>query len=143
MRDHAPELRHNRGRDPPAGGGLAGPFDGGACRAMLRSGRAVRVNEEVRIERDHRGRRRRSCIASRFETSIPSGTPPSTVTHLIAALRRFVRERPASCVRSPHATRSRSDTRSSAARFLAATNKSSGRSKVVFIRVYTLPYLWV
>ena len=106
---------------------------------VLGRGRSMRVDEQVRVERDHRPRRRPSCMASRSATSMPRGTPPLTVTQAMAVALRLLRAGLCSCARKPVATRSRKGRRSSAARFLAATNSSSGRSMVVFIWLYSLP----
>ena len=72
------------------------------------------------------------------------GKPPSTVTHRIAG--RQARFCPVgtrrSWARNPRSMIARSVLRLSAARRFAAMKRSSGNSIVVFIWVYTLPYLW-
>ena len=98
----------------------------------------VRVHEQIRIDLDHASDLRESCIAARSATSTPGGSPPETVTHLIATRRCRPRLRASgrrrSSARSPRRTSSRSGRRISAARFFAASTRSSGSSTVTFIQ---------
>ena len=144
MSHHAPELEHHREADSPSVAMATGPRDGVLRGSVLGHGRPMRVDEQIRVERDHQPRRNHSLIADRSAKSTPRGRPPSTVTHRIAGRDLGVARRsPCSSRRRPRSTSSRNVERASAACFLAATKRSSGNSMVVFIWFYRLPYLWV
>lgn len=86
-----------------------------------------------------------SRMAERPDRSTPEGSPPGTVTQRMAtglAPPAATAEWPSSAL-SPRSMSARRGCRSSAARCLAAMNKSSGRSMVVFLRKTIFPSLWL
>ncbi len=143
MRHHAPELTDDWQAEAPSAGRPARPDDGLSRRAMLGDGRPMRVDQEVRVERDHRFLRIQSLLDARSSGSTPGGRPPSTVTHrMLDRAAGSLRRSPRNSRRRPRSTRARSVVRDSAARFFAATKRSSGSSMVVFIWLHRIPNLW-
>jgi hypothetical protein len=142
IRDDAEKLGDARECDPAPTRRIQCRLDRPAGTGVLRSGRSMRRDEQVGVDRDHRCRRSHSCIIARSDTSTPGGSPPSTVTQRIVRALPSVRlaVRPSSA-RKPRSIRTRSGCRSSAARCLAAMKRSSGRSTVVFIWENSFPSL--
>ena len=106
------------------------------------AGRGSPVRGSLR-SRDYRWCRSHSCIAARSDTSTPGGSPPATVIQQFAGT--FARRREEACAssaRRPRSIRARSGWRSSAARFFAAMNSSSGISTVIFIVECIFLHLW-
>ena len=139
MRGDCPEFGDARLRDTPARACSGKMFERRTRQAMLRGRSPVRVEEKIRVDRDHSGREIQRYIDSRSATSIPGGKPPRTVTHRMRRRRRRPVRGRWSSLRRPRSMSVRSVHRNSAARFFAATKRSSGSSIVVFIRVTILP----
>ncbi len=141
MGHDTPELGDAGQGDPPAAVGAYGDLDRSTRASVLGDAGSVSVDEEVGIDRDHACLRSQSCMRSRSATSRSSGSPPGAVTQRIRARRRFFASPSSSWRRSPASTSARNGLRSSAARFLARINNSSGSSMVVFIQGTVHPYL--
>jgi len=144
MGDHAPELEYHRQTETPPVRSTCCGRNCRSCGVTLRHRRAVGIHQQICVERDHQIRRTQSLIAARSDRSRLGARSPSTITHRTGTLRRrLLPPAPPSSRRRPRSTNSRKVDRVSAARFFAATNRSSGDSIVVFIWVYIMPSLWV